>query len=94
MANKGTITANGTVEVTHRGSVEKPGKFQTLYASGTWSGGTLQVKASPDDTSANAQDVTDIKLTDDGLISFQVRCVSLWLVLSGASSPNINWWVV
>lgn len=97
MATNGNLTANATgasaVEVTVEKGNHPIGSFFTLYVTGTWGGGTVQMRSSPDRTVTNATSIPDVNLVADGQISFQYRGQSLWLDLSGATSPNLNWWV-
>ncbi len=65
----------------------------TLFASGTFGSGTLKVQVSPDGNIANAQDLTSISLTAAGYKTLPLIQGTFFIVLSGATSPNINWWL-
>jgi hypothetical protein len=79
---EGTLAANGVEELNVRSATVGGGNFATLWAKGTWGSGTLKVMGSP------------TELYADGYVSFQVRAASYWLVLSGATTPSIEWWAI
>lgn len=88
----GTITANGDTEVELNGS--ERGGFSTIYLKGTWGSGTMTLKASPNETSTDAQAVPGFSFTGDGMQTVQLNSARAWLSLSGATSPSIKWAVV
>ena len=67
----------------------------TLGAWGTFGSGTLKLQAGFADNAGalNWIDVTGASLTAAGSANFSVRCDQLRLVLSGATSPNIGYWL-
>lgn len=85
------FTANGTENANSQSGSGKVGNFTTLYAKGTWGGGTIKVQISPD--GSNWFDVTDANLTADGFANIQVKAPYMRVDLSGATSPDLNVWL-
>jgi hypothetical protein len=88
----GTLTANGSVAVNivvdpHRNTP------LTLFATGTFDSGTLKVQVSPDGAAGNEIDLTGVSLTAAGYKTLPLIQGSFLVVLSGATSPNIKWWL-
>jgi hypothetical protein len=88
-----TLTSNSNSGTLRSGALYSRGGFNTLYASGAFDGGTLQVQASPDN-GTNWFDVTGANLTADGVVNFEIKAELLRVNLSGASSPNVEIWVL
>lgn len=92
MDKSGTLTADGSVDVKAQSAGASPGNITTVYAKGTWGGGTLTVQASPD--GVNFFDITEGALTADGFLNVSVKTKFLRLVLADATSPDIDYWVL
>jgi|SRR6516165_660839 hypothetical protein len=67
----------------------------TLGAWGTFESGALKVQLGFTDNAGvlNWVDVTGVSLTAAGAVTFSARCDQMRLVLSGATSPNIGYWI-
>lgn len=86
-----SITDNGNADL---GITRKAGLF-TIYASGTFGGGTLKVQASPDGSAWF--DVPNgggtLQLTSAGIMTVAIAADALRVVLSGATSPSLSVWM-
>lgn len=82
-----TIRGGQTKPIDASGVAQGAG-FNTVYATGTWSGGTLSVavKRSPD-TKAHTIPQT---LTADGFFNFQAKYNQIILSLSGATTQSLT----
>ncbi len=92
--SNGTLVADGTTKINTMSAAGGPGRFTTIWLKGTFDSGTVKVQGSPSGDVADAMDLTDMILTANGYMQFQVRAASYYLVLSGAGSPSIEWWAV
>lgn len=84
------FTADGSVVTNAQSGSSGIGNFTTVWAEGTWGGGTLTPEISPD--GENWFTVTDAALTADGFVNIQVKAPFIRLTLSGSSSPDLNVW--
>lgn len=97
MTDTFTITANGTTDMGYAGAIPRNGRYVgTLFASGTFGGGTLKLQASPDggitkfdipDASGNTVAITAQSMRNLELGTGGIR---LYAVLTGATAPNIK----
>lgn len=96
MPNNGTFSANGNA-MTEIEGVGSGQPFNTIAASGTWGGGTLTAQAGYwDDAKASAMTwvtIPEVTLTANGLVNFAIVADAIRVVLSGATAPNLKWWV-
>lgn len=74
------------------GAQSHPGGFNTLYASGTFGGGTLTIQASPNGTDWFS--IPSGTLSAAGVLNFTVRAGKVRLVVVGGSGWNLDWWVL
>ncbi len=88
----GTITEDGSVEVAAKAGSQGRGNFTTVYVSGTFGAGTVQVAVTPDNVTWF--DVTDGSLTAKGFVNVDVKTVGVRLTLSGATSPALAYSVI
>jgi hypothetical protein len=58
----------------------------TIYAVGTWGGGTITAEVSPD---GEKWFLTDLELTADGFRTLQGRFAGIRVVLAGATAPSL-----
>ncbi len=67
----------------------------TFYGVGTWGGGNLVLQISPEETGSNWLGLTGVgALSGDGLISAVSAVIKrARLVVTGATSPNIDAWL-
>lgn len=88
------LTANGTVNVTppSGGKNAFPGTFA---AFGTFGGGTIALNAGFYDKNHVLQlvPITGGSLTAAGAINISVRCDVLQIALTGATAPNLGYWI-
>jgi hypothetical protein len=89
-----TITANGKYLIKVGGPLSTVGNFNTLYCKGTWGGGKVYVKATPDGTEANAMDIEDGELGTDSVVNILVKTRGIIISLENATDPNLKVWVL
>jgi len=70
-----------------------PGTFAVWGSS--FGGGTIKLQAGFVDTAGttNWVDTPNASFTAAGAVSVSVRCDKMQIVLSGAASPNIGYWL-
>lgn len=90
-ATSGTFAADGTTVVTVAGYVST-GTANTLYINGTFGSGTITLEASPDGTTWIS--IPGQSWTAAAVANIQFRYAKLRIVLTGSTSPAINWWVL
>jgi len=92
--SKGTITTNTfTSDAIAIPVAPQRNTPLTLFAAGTFGSGTLKVQVSPDSNPSNAVDLTGISLTAAGYKTLPLIQGYFFVVLTGATSPSINWWL-
>jgi hypothetical protein len=81
-----TADGNSTAIVWHGG-------YGTVIVAGTWGGGTVKLRATPD--GATWIDVgLDVEFTADGMGNFQLPAgLQLRLTLAGATNPDLDAWI-
>ena len=86
----GTLTANGSTP-----SHSFPGGVGTAHAAGTFGSGTLALEVSADNGTTFINGGTSVQLTADGIFNFTLPSDELLvrLTLSGATDPDIDWWI-
>ena len=96
MIANGTLTANGTVNVTppSGGKQSFPGTFA---AWGTFGGGTIAVTAGfyghENPPVLHLSPIASGSLTAAGAVNIALRCDVLQIALTGATSPSIGYWI-
>lgn len=90
--DRGTFTTNTSVALTPLGKAD-PDKWYTLYADGTWGGGTLVIQITPDATdSTRYRDIPGTTLTaNGGPINFQAKGEALQIKFSGGTGHSVKW---
>lgn len=88
------ITANGTtvLSLAALGALNS-GNQLSAFIGGTFGGGTLKLQASPDG-GTNWVDIQNGSFTAPTTFNLVNRAWGLQAVLSGATNPNINIWLV
>ena len=94
MAASGTLSGNGTVDVSGIGGAQAvPGAFNTVYLWGTFDGATVDVQVSPDGKEYFT--VTDASFTGKGFTNVQARFQVLALTVSAnGASTSVNYKVL
>jgi len=88
----GTLTANGDTEPIQNTAKDNTG---TLFVSGTFGTGTVKLQASPDaETWFDVDTPAAVSFTAAGYKNFEIKAGYFRLNLSGATSPNIDYWLV
>lgn len=94
LPSTGNLLANNTGLLLTDRPTGKNNMNPVLAAFGTWGGGTLKMQAGfyqPDGVTINWADITGVSLTANGYVAVPIRAPVHRLVLSGATSPNLNW---
>lgn len=78
-----TISANGTSTVSI-----KPGQYYTIGVAGTWDSGSMAIGWT--DEAGNSVAFPDSPLSADGGFVFAAPAGTLYLTLSGATSPSLT----
>ena len=67
----------------------------TFAAWGTFGSGTIKLQAGYVDGAGTVNwiDITNASFTAAGAVSVSLRCDKMQIVLSGATSPNIGYWL-
>ena len=95
MVNNYNLTADGITDEFRAGPRTYPGSIITLYASGTFGGGTLTLECSPDGTNwftAMDNSGSNITMVAAGMRQVIVNAEVMRFRLSGATSPTVTVW--
>lgn len=84
------LTADGTYLMPVKGAKGAPGGMSTIYANGTFGGGTITAYATPDGTDTNKFSLGTI--SDDGFLDVQMKSAGVILILAGSSGASISVW--
>jgi hypothetical protein len=86
----GTLTANGKTA-----GDSFPGGMGTVQADGDFGSGTLSLEVSSDGGTTYTNGGTSVQLTAEGLFNFTLPSNDLLvrLDLTGATAPDIDWWI-
>lgn len=89
------ITANGKYLIEVSGAAGSPGNFSSVYAIGSFGGGTVSVEVTPDATDDTKNvPVSASDLLASGFVNVVVKSRGLVIDLTGATTPNIEIWVL
>src|SRR5689334_21372188 len=83
-----TTNATSSVQTLPTPDVRNQRLPLTVYAFGTFGGGTVKLQASPDGT--NWIDVPSVSFTAAGMINVDLGAYQVRAVLSGATAPSVS----